>query len=72
MGYLPTMVDPTVGMIIFISFDGSPSVLHIPTSFLYIIYTHIPDDFRMGISEIIALMAFIAPQFILLYMWTYF
>lgn len=54
-------------MIIFISLKYSPSLLHIPTHFL-ILLTHTPDDFRMGISEIVALVAFIAPQFILLYM----
>lgn len=60
--------DPTMGMIIF------PHMVHplkYSRSFFHITPTQthtFPDGFIMGISEIVALVAFTAPQFILSYM----
>lgn len=66
LGYRPTIVTPSWAWLFLPPSNGSPS-LHIPTNFLNITYTDIPDNFRMGVSEIVALVAFIALQFILLH-----
>jgi len=47
-------------------------VFSIPTHF-FILHIHtFPYDFRVEISEMVVLVAFVAPWFVLFYMWTYF
>lgn len=85
LGYLPAMVTPPWAWLFVSPSNDLPSLFQFSHSVFHIAYTHMhtrmharthahtfPDDFRMGISEIVALVAIIAPQSILLYMWTYF